>query len=134
MTAAKTDPVARLGWVQVDCTDPERLGRFWADALGVGIRGTLGDPVHYVVLEAASPGAPRLSFQRVPDPTPGKNRLHLDLAVPDVEAATTALEKLGATRVPAGDISEYEIDWRILADPEGNQFCVFRAPPGDGPD
>jgi predicted enzyme related to lactoylglutathione lyase len=128
-----SDAVGTLGWVQVDCVDPERLAGFWSAALGVGVRGTLGEPVHYVVLEAATSGAPRLSFQRVPDPTPGKNRLHLDLAVTDVDAATRALEALGATRVPSGDISEYTIDWRILADPEGNQFCVFQAPPGDEP-
>ena len=132
MTTTDT-AVGHLGWVQVDCSDPERLSAFWAAALGVGVRGTLGAPVHYVVLEAATPGAPRLSFQRVPDPTPGKNRLHLDLAVPDVDVASEALVKLGATRVHGGDITEYEIDWRILADPEGNQFCVFQAPSGDEP-
>jgi predicted enzyme related to lactoylglutathione lyase len=126
--------IGQLGWIQVDCADPAVLSEFWAAALGVSVRGTLGDPVHYVVLEAASPGAPRLSFQRVPDPTPGKNKLHLDLAVPDVDVATAALEGLGATRVSGGDITEYEIDWRVLADPEGNQFCVFKAPPGDEPD
>src|SRR4051794_14770531 len=107
--------IGTLGWVQVDCADPVRLSAFWAEAPGVGVRGTLGDPVHYVVLEAATSGAPRLSFQRVPDPTPGKNRLHLDLAVADVDAATTELERLGATRVPGGDVTEYEIDWRTLA-------------------
>jgi predicted enzyme related to lactoylglutathione lyase len=123
-------PIGQLGWVQIDCTDPERLSRFWSAALGVGVRGTLGAPTHYVVLEAAHDNAPRLSFQRVPDPTPGKNRLHLDLAVSDVEVATSALEALGATRVTGGDISEYDIDWRVLADPEGNQFCVFLAPDG----
>jgi predicted enzyme related to lactoylglutathione lyase len=116
--------VGRLGWIQVDCAEPEALGQFWSTALGVNVRGTLGEPVQYVFLEAGVPDGPRLCFQRVPEPKTVKNRLHLDLAVSDVRQASDALYALGATDVSGGDVVEHDIKWRVLADPEGNEFCV----------
>ena len=127
-----TDAVGRFGWLQVDCSDPATLASFWAAALGVAVRGDLpaadGQP-QYVFLEGTAPDAPRLSFQRVTELKAGKNRLHIDLAVPDVDAATTALAALGATEVPGGDVHEHDMHWRVLADPEGNEFCLVEAPP-----
>ena len=117
--------IGRLGWVQVDCDDPVALAGFWGQVLGVEIRGTLGgtdDAPQYVFLEGAAPGAPRLCFQRVPETKSAKNRLLLDVAVADLEAATDAVVALGATRV--GDIDEHEMRWRVMADPAGNEFCL----------
>jgi predicted enzyme related to lactoylglutathione lyase len=128
-----TQSIGRFGWLQVDCADPVVLARFWASALGVAVRGDLGDGAtgpQYVFLEGTAPDAPRLSFQRVREPRSGKNRLHIDLAVDDVDIATDALAALGATVVPDGDVHEHEMHWRVLADPEGNQFCVVEVPPG----
>jgi predicted enzyme related to lactoylglutathione lyase len=122
--------IGRFGWLQVDCADPVALAAFWSAALGVDVRGQLpsdgGEP-QYVFLEGSSPDAPRLSFQRVAEAKTGKNRLHIDLAVPEVEAATSALTALGAAEVR--DVEEHEMHWRILADPEGNEFCLVEVPP-----
>lgn len=74
----------------------------------------------YVVL--IRPDGPRLGFQRVDDPTPGKNRVHVDFAVADVDAEVKRLTGLGATEVGRHSIGEY--GWVTLADPDGNAFCV----------
>ena len=114
--------MGRLGWLQVDCTDPEPLAAFWAALLGTTVRGRLGDPPQYVILEPQPGTGVRLAFQRVPDPTPGKNRLHLDLAVTDLEAATAQAVDLGAT--VQGEVAEHGYAWRVLRDPAGNEFCL----------
>jgi predicted enzyme related to lactoylglutathione lyase len=125
MADSPTEKVGRLGWVQVDSVDPEALARFWSAVLGVGIRGRLGDPPQYVICEPESDGAPKLCFQRVPEAASGKNRLHLDVAVPDVDAATTRVLALGGRQVPDGDVVEHDMSWRVMADPEGNVFCLI---------
>lgn len=84
----------------------------------------LGDPPHYIVLEPAPGSSLRLAFQRVPEPKVTKNRLHLDLAVGDLDDATRRAVGYGAARVPEGDFEEYGIRWRVLLDPEGNEFCL----------
>src|ERR1035437_4053775 len=94
----------QLGWIQVDCEDPERLAAFWAALLGTDVRGRLGEPAQYVFLNAAGGDAPRLSFQRVPQAKQGKNRIHFDLAVTDLEEATRSAVALGAIVVPGGDV------------------------------
>ena len=113
-----------LGWIQVDCADPDRLAEFWASLLSTPVRGRLGEPAQYVVLDAASDDAPRLSFQRVPEAKSAKSRLHLDLAVGDLEAATAVAVALGATVAPDGDVAEHGMAWRVMLDPEGNEFCL----------
>ena len=119
-----SEPVGRWVFVQVDSLDPMRQAEFWAAVLGTSIRGALGDPPQYVGVTGTSPDATRLAFQRVPALVPGKNRLHLDIHVDDLEAATARVEALGATRVPGGDVAEHGISWRQMLDPEGNVFCL----------
>jgi catechol 2,3-dioxygenase-like lactoylglutathione lyase family enzyme len=110
-----------------DTVDPDKLGRFWADVLGW--RRTYEEPDE-VVLEppAGSPEdgvAPDLLFLRVPEPKAVKNRLHLDLRPEDQEAEVRRIEGLGAQRVTVGQGPD--ASWVVLADPEGNEFCVLRA-------
>ena len=80
-------------------------------------------PGEFVTVER-SPG-PRLGFQKVPDPTPGKNRVHLDFSAADVEAEVDRLVDLGASET--GRHSFGDFGWVVLADPEGNAFCVAGA-------
>ena len=68
--------------VVLDCLQPERLAQFWADALGYR-RAPSGGP-YLVLVSDAQPG-PELVLQRVPEPKAGKNRMHLDLRVPELE-------------------------------------------------
>ena len=118
--------VGRIGWIQIDCPDPERLAAFWSEVLGVEIDSRLGSPPQFVNLARQSPNAPHVSFQRVPEPKVVKNRVHLDLVVDDVNTATSRIESLGGRRrSPEDDFREYGYSWRTMADPEGNEFCLI---------
>lgn len=68
-------------------------------------------------------GGPGLAFQKVPEPKSAKNRLHLDLDVGDTDAATEKILAWGGTQV-TGDQELAGHKWRVMADPEGNQFCI----------
>jgi catechol 2,3-dioxygenase-like lactoylglutathione lyase family enzyme len=110
-----------IDWVALDCADAPALARFWAEALGYRIVED-DDPDERLVVPSNGPG-PRLLFLRVPDDKIVKNRLHLDLCPDDQAAEVDRLIKLGAKRV---DIGQGDVSWVVLADPEGNEFCVLR--------
>ncbi len=115
----------RIQCLCIDTSDPARLASFWQAALGW--RRTYEEPDE-VVLEppAGSPWAgvvPDLLFLRVPEQKTGKNRLHLDLRPEDQAAEVSRLEKLGARRVDVGQGAD--VSWVVLADPDGNEFCVL---------
>jgi hypothetical protein len=134
--------------VTVDAVDPHRLARFWAEALHYDLEDhdsfirqllTQGVASEDDVVEVDGrlawktgaairhPGAPpigRVLFMAVPDPTPGKNRWHLDLNVgkDQIDAEVARLTALGATK-------QYNVDepgafHTTMTDPEGNLFCV----------
>jgi catechol 2,3-dioxygenase-like lactoylglutathione lyase family enzyme len=108
--------------VVVDASDPARLARWWA--------GVLGYTVVYEDREetdiAPAPGAfPQLVFVPVPEAKKVKNRLHLDLNPDDQTAEVERLVDMGARRVDVGQPDP--VPWVVLADPEGNEFCVLTA-------
>lgn len=124
-----------LRWqcVIVDCADPERVATFWQAALGWRRTHVSADGGE-IVLEPPEGSAedgvsPDLLFIRVPDPTPGKNRLHLDLRPTDQAAEVSRLEGLGATRVEVGQSQREDTYWVVMADVEDNEFCVLRPLP-----
>ena len=110
----------------LDCTDPERLASFWASALGY--RKSASDEP-YIVLVPDDPSRPDLVLQRVAEPKTVKNRMHLDIRVKDLKEALASLEELGATRLSQEVIEEAGFRWVVMADPEGNEFCVGVEPP-----
>ena len=117
----------RVQCLAIDSNDPDKLARFWADVLGWRRTYEDGDEV---VLEppAGSPEggvSPDLIFLKVPEPKSVKNRLHLDLRPDDQAAEVRRIESLGAQRVSVGQGDD--VTWVVLADPEGNEFCVLRA-------
>ena len=117
----------RIQSTAIDARDPAALGRFWADVLGWRITEEEPDEV---ALEppAGSPEdgvVPDLLFLAVPEEKARKNRLHLDLRPEDQAAEVARIEALGATRVDIGQGPD--VTWVVLADPEGNEFCVLRA-------
>jgi predicted enzyme related to lactoylglutathione lyase len=118
------EPIGRLDMIQIDCRDPRRLALFWGTVLGLEIASTLGEPAQYIGLEKAGPDHPHIYFQRVPEPKTLKNRLHFDIRVNDVEQATAQIETLGGWRLPLKDFWEHGFRWRVMADPEGNEFCL----------
>jgi hypothetical protein len=74
-------------------------------------------------------GQPSRSCSTAPDEKHGKNRVHLDLRTRDLEAEVSRVLALGATRLTDEQIEEHGWAWHILADPDGNEFCVLRPPP-----
>jgi predicted enzyme related to lactoylglutathione lyase len=124
-----TVPDTSIGLV-LDCADPERLAAFWAAALGYANVGSAGS--YALLLDEAGSG-PKLLLQRVPEPKAGKNRMHFDIETPTVDEEVTRLEGLGATRIERDAIEEHGNRWVVMADPEGNEFCVCNAgQPGAG--
>lgn len=109
----------RVEMVTIDCRDPRALATWWARQLGGQVRA--GFEEDFVVVTFPDGGV-RLGFQQVEEPTPGKNRLHLDLASGDVEHEANRLMAEGALEVARVDVSGGS--WIVLSDPEGNQFCV----------
>lgn len=106
--------------VVVDAIDPARLARWWAEVLGYRITHEGPDEV-----TIGNGGAtPTLTFVPVPEPKTLKNRLHIDLNPDDQEAEVERLVDMGARRV---DVGQGEARWVVLADPEGNEFCVLTA-------
>jgi predicted enzyme related to lactoylglutathione lyase len=112
----------------LDCADPEALARFWTEALGLDRLGAAGN---YVLLMSSSGTIPKLLLQRVSEPKSGKNRMHLDIETPDIDGEARRLEGLGARRVEGDVRAEHGSHWIVMADPEGNEFCVCDA--GQGP-
>ncbi len=114
--------------VTFDAQDPQSLGRFWATATGYDI--TVDDP-EFVRLRAPDErGIRHILFFRVDDPTPGKNRTHVDLASKDPIATITELVGAGAALVDGGSPGDPVwrpgggTRWVVMQDPEGNEFCI----------
>jgi hypothetical protein len=114
----------RLWTVLIDAHDPRKLGTWWAEVLGWKVFHDTDDEFVITTEDMRFPG---LVFLAVPEDKMVKNRIHLDF-VPDDQAAEVArLESLGATRI---DIGQGEQPWVVMADPEGNEFCVLTAREG----
>jgi predicted enzyme related to lactoylglutathione lyase len=113
-------------YVVVDTADVDRVTAFWCALLGVGVLENRDDG-HYVTLEPAPslPGSMMLVFQRVPEVKVAKNRAHVDMFVDDLDEAVTKIEELGGRLTEPGTTVN-EGGWlsRVMADPEGNEFCV----------
>jgi predicted enzyme related to lactoylglutathione lyase len=105
----------------LDCVDPQRLAEFWAPALGYTNLGSAGN---YVVLIDETGGRPKLLLQAVPEAKTVKNRMHFDIETRDIETEAGRLEALGAIRVDSEPHHEHSTNWVVMADPEGNEFCI----------
>ena len=112
----------------VDAADPRQLARFWMAVLGWRPTGRYESELDGAV-EIADPAGsgPSLTFVRVPDAKATKNRLHIDVNPVGCDQAQEVerLIGLGARRVDVGQGDDKT--WVVLADPEGNEFCVLRA-------
>ena len=103
----------RLNAVVVNAADPPALASFWAGVLGVPVVESGPD---WAQLDGS------LAFQSDPAPKAAPNRLHLDVRVDDLDAATSAVVASGAR--PLSDVQGGDDPWRVFADPEGNEFCL----------
>ena len=113
----------RQAEVVIDCADHARVIGFWIDALGWG-RQDINEQYVALVPPSGTPGLPLL-FQKVPEPKVVKNRVHLDFRAESMADEIGRLVALGATRVAEHSLGATR--WTIMADPEGNEFCVVQA-------
>ena len=119
---------ASVGYLVIDAQDPERLTHFWCAMLDVEVDTAIGDG-QFVVLSPTEDGL-TVGFQKVPEHKTTKNRVHLDLVVEDLDAATAEIESLGGRWLEPGNTRDLEgFQWRIMADLEGNEFDIDVLPP-----
>jgi catechol 2,3-dioxygenase-like lactoylglutathione lyase family enzyme len=111
----------------VDSRDPEALAAWWAEVLGYRVLSREDGDVEIGPEAGFGGAAPTFVFARVAEPTPGKVRLHVDVSPTDrdQDAELERLLALGATRADVGQTGEES--WHVLADPEGNEFCLLRS-------
>jgi predicted enzyme related to lactoylglutathione lyase len=115
---------ARLTEIAIDAGDPARLARFWGQVLGWPV---IDDDRGYSWISASGDytARPMIVFAPVPEAKSVKNRVHLDVS-PSGSDQADELERLlalGATRVDVGQSDD--VPWIVLADPEGNEFCLL---------
>jgi catechol 2,3-dioxygenase-like lactoylglutathione lyase family enzyme len=116
----------RFSELVVDCRDPEALSRFWCEVLGYRELSREDGDIE-IGPEAGFGGpAPTLIFARIDDPTPGKRRLHIDVNPTDRDQDAELRRLLDLGAVPADVGQTGEENWHVLADPEGNEFCLLR--------
>jgi hypothetical protein len=118
--------------VTFDANNPRLLGRFWSRVTGYAMVEERDDFVRLRAPDAT--GVRHILFLRVDDPTPGKNRVHVDLAARQPQHEIKRLVGLGASLVdqPVDGKPHWRegngIKWVVLRDPEGNQFCIGAIP------
>jgi predicted enzyme related to lactoylglutathione lyase len=112
----------------IDCRDPRRLAKFWTDALAWQVISESDEGVLIAPFQEPHPGVFPLYFQANPDDKVVKNRWHFDFAPTDQDGEVARLEALGARRA---DIGQGDVTWVVMADIEGNEFCVLSSLPAE---
>jgi predicted enzyme related to lactoylglutathione lyase len=112
----------------LDCLDPETLATFWVDALGYSSFRRARHAAEFWLLFPADDREPLIVLQQVADAKRGKNRMHLDLHAEDLEGEVARLRALGARRLTEDPVEVQGYAWLVMADPEGNEFCVVQRP------
>jgi catechol 2,3-dioxygenase-like lactoylglutathione lyase family enzyme len=118
---------SRFTELAIDCHDHDRLGRFWSEVLGYDVIDRSDGPDEFFVqLQGPEGAGPTILVVRTPDRKVVKNRLHIDVSPTDrtQEEEVERILGLGATHA---DVGQGEQSWVVLADPEGNEFCVLRS-------
>ena len=116
----------RFSELVIDCRDPAALAAFWAAVLDYRVLSQEDGEVEIGPAEGFGGPAPTLVFGPVPDPTPGKLRLHIDVNPTDRDQDAELERLLALGAVPADVGQTGEESWHVLADPEGNAFCLLR--------
>ena len=115
-----SEPVGTLHAIVLDVKDLESCAGFWSEVLGKEI----SFKVDKYCRIGAGDDRPSLLLQRVPEQHEHKNRAHFDLDVTDLQSAVQRVVDLGGTKLD--EISEFGITWAVMADPDGNEFCLVQ--------
>ena len=119
--------VSRISELVLDCADPERLARFWSEVLGYVELAREDGAIEIGPPDAGFGGLqPTIILSPSSDPRTGKLRLHIDVnpVDRDQDAELERLLALGARPADVGQTGDEQ--WHVLADPEGNEFCLLR--------
>ena len=118
-----TELTARVSTIMHDTGDLDAAVAFWTELLGLEVVHREGN---YAYLSPLAENGPHLAFQQVPEPRPGKNRLHMDIGVSDRDAFEAKVAQLGGSVLSEHQEGSFP-PWTVMADPEGNEFCVYPA-------
>ena len=113
-----SEPVGTLYAVVIDVNNLENCAGFWSKVLGKEISFKVDN---YCRIGKGN-DLPSLFLQKVPEPHKHKNRAHIDLDVKNLESAVQRVVDLGGTKLV--EMSEYGVKWAVMADPDGNEFCL----------
>ena len=116
----QAEGIGKLSNIVVDVNDLDKCGRFWSRVLGKDI---LFQDERY--LQLGSRGEhPKIMLQKVPELHREKNRVHIDLNVTDLDEAVDRVLALGGRKIRP--VREYDFEWVVMADPDGNEFCLIK--------
>jgi catechol 2,3-dioxygenase-like lactoylglutathione lyase family enzyme len=117
----------RISELVIDCRDPQRLAAFWCDVLGFTVLETDDDGVVEIGPPEGFGGLqPTLLFSPITEPKVGKLRLHIDVNATDRDQDAELARLLAAGARPVDIGQSGQESWHVLADPEGNEFCLLR--------
>ena len=102
----------------IDANNPKKLAEFWSKATGLKILHDYGE---FIILES-NHDFPHIAVYKVPEKKQSKNRVHLDFRVEDEVAESKRLVKIGGTEISKHGDDNFH--WRVMTDPEGNEFCI----------
>jgi catechol 2,3-dioxygenase-like lactoylglutathione lyase family enzyme len=108
-----------LANITIDCGDVAAVSGFWSGVLGLPVDHA---NEYVAMINRDEVNGPTWLFIQVPEGKAAKNRMHVDFRTDDREAEVDRVLRLGATR--QGDHDEFGVRWTVLADPEGNEFCI----------
>jgi predicted enzyme related to lactoylglutathione lyase len=111
----------RIAGSTFDSDDAGRIARFWANILR---RDIAARSEERALIAEVAPAEPWIGFARVPEAKQATNRMHIDLEAEDLDAEIARIEALGARTI--SEHREPFWDWNVMADPEGNEFCLGR--------
>jgi len=114
---------SELHAVIVDAADPRRLAEFWGAMLGYKV---VYDSPEEVAIKKPDDSGLEVLFGKAPDTKSVKNRIHFDLVPSNQVAEVERALSLGAEHVDIGQADDPEVTWTVLADPEGNEFCILK--------
>jgi len=112
-----------VGEVVIDCAEHGAVVDFWLAAMGDYTRHEVNEQYVAIVPAERAIGRPVILFQKVPEPKVVKNRVHLDLRGESMADEVARLQALGATFIAERSLGE-DLRWTVMADPEGNEFCI----------
>jgi hypothetical protein len=121
--------VSRVSHTTIDCRDAYALSEWWKGVIGyTDVPDDPNEPGHEECMIVDQASGHRLLFIEVPDPKSVKNRLHLDLVPTDVTRDAEVERVLALGAVQRSDLRRPDgTGWVVLADPEGNEFCILRS-------